>query len=317
MAVKLVLFFALIMIGVLEIPQFPEIKIEKINIQGEVKGEESRAPAPTPSPPPSLHPSPSPPANIPSPTPTPDLRVKEKIADSEPTSIILVKDKELIDQEIKIDLPLLDPDQTYALAVNFDLITVEDDLGFDNPALVIKLDDRPIYQQSAKNNYNQELLFNPRLFSSQPDSLTIWSGNTGDDLKDTLVHIKTISLIPSSSTSMIETTPINDLSMVVDNENYLTLEWSSPQTNDKNFKKALAYEIRYAKEEITTENWSQSQVVTPYLPKISAPHSSKSLETILIEAPPLDSGYMAIRSLDSSGSISPLGRNIFFKIINS
>jgi len=143
--------------------------------------------------------------------------------------------------------------------------------------------------------------------------LSIWSGNNGDELKDTSAIIKKIRLIFKDKHDFIETEAINNLIVTVDSEEYATLEWDAPQTNDANLGKPLAYDIRYLSEPITLENWFQAQSIEIFLPQFFSPHSSGFREIILIKAPQIVFGYLAIRSIDSAGALSPLGESIPYK----
>ena len=57
-----------------------------------------------------------------------------------------------------------------------------------------------------------------------------------------------------------------------------------------------------------------SQSVEVFLPQDFSPQFSKNKEVILIKSPSIDSGYLSIRSLDSTGLLSPLGKNVFFML---
>jgi hypothetical protein len=313
---RLILILSLVIVGVLELPLTFDLKNKQI-IGGEVKEEEVefrnhlfKKITPTPS----L-------VRRPSSTPisTTQLASKPKVSHTanpqtaQEISLLAVKTN-LKDKKLEINLPALDFSKNWFLVIEYDLISVEDVLGFDNPGLTIHIDERLAYQQSALESGSRIVSFNPAVFSHQPQILTIWSGNSGDEIKDTHLIIKMIKLVLQGDYDFIETEPINDLIVTVDNEPLFTLEWSSPKTNDSNLRKALAYDIRYSSEPISKENWPQSQSVEVFLPQDFSPQFSKNKEVILIKSPSIDSGYLSIRSLDSTGLLSPLGKNVFFML---
>ena len=316
---KLVLILSLVLVGVLEIPLTHDSKIKPIS-KGEVKGEEVNfqkfsksivkenvSVLPLPSPRSfltltSISISPSP---LPSPPPTPFIQNVKEI-------ILLDEVKELKDEELRIDFSSLDLNQNWFLSIEFNLISVEDVLGFDCPSLTIHIDDYLVYQHSFFEDEIKKISFNPKVFSSQPQILSIWSGNNGDEFKDTYAIIKSIKLIFQNDYSFIEIESINDLVVTIDSKDFFTLEWSSPKTNDFNLNKVLAYDIRYSSELITPENWSKAQPVEIFLPQDFSPQSPKTKEIILIKTPLINSGYLAIRSINSINLLSPLGENVFF-----
>lgn len=313
---RLILILSLVIVGVLELPLTFDLKNKQI-IGGEVMGErvklEKKLPKKitfTPSP---LH--------RPSPTPisTSQLASGPKVSHTtnpqtaQEISLIAVETK-LKDKKLEINFPALDFSKNWFLIIEYDLISLEDVLGFDNPGLTIHIDEHLAYQQSALESGVRIVSFNPAVFSHQPQILTIWSGNSGDEIKDTHLIIKNIKLVLQDDSNFIETEPINDLIVTIDNGALFTLEWSSSKTNDFNLGKALAYDIRYSSEPISKENWLQSQSAEVLLPQDFSPHFSKNKEVILIKSPSIDSGYLSIRSLDSTGLLSPPGKNVFFRL---
>jgi hypothetical protein len=310
---KLILILGLVLVGLFEMQLSSDLKTKKEIMVGEVKGEEvtihkfsepaAKNSAPS-FPPPSPHPQPSPAS-----TPKPEV-----IPQTAKEIILLDKQQELKNETLKIALPELDTSNIWYLELELGLSSTEDVLGFDSPGFTIHVDDYLVYQRSFFEDGPDLISFNVAAFSNIPQSLSIWSGNTGDELKDTYSTIKKIRLIPKDNHDFIETEVINDLSITVDTQDYLTLEWSSPQTNDNNLEKPLAYEIRYSSELITLENWFQAKKVEMLLPSDFSPPVSGSKEIALIKAPPLNSGYLAIRSIDSAGILSPLGEIVPFKV---
>ena len=313
---RLVLVLVLILVGILEIPLTNDFKTTPL-VSGEVKGKEIGgrkffSPAAISSAPPSPSPSPFPsPSLLPSPTPTPSSfphpspRIIQEI-------ILLAAEKRLQDQKLELVFPELNHTQEWFLEIEFELVSKEDTLGFDDPGLTIHLDGHLAYRQSAFESGIKKVSFKPRFFSDQPQTLTVWSGNSGDGLKETYTIIKNIKLITQNKRHFTETEPISDLVVTVDSEDFLTLEWTSPQSNDSNLNKTLAYQIRYSSASITTLNWSQAQLGEIFLPSNFSPQSPTTKELALIKAPLIDVGYLAIRSLDSTGSFSPLGDNVPF-----
>ncbi|MFH1958800.1 MAG: hypothetical protein ABIJ22_00500 [Patescibacteria group bacterium] len=336
---RLILVLGLLLVGVLEIPLFYDLEINQIN-NGEVKGEEVKLQNPVvqngfPSPPSPSFPFPSPlplsplplsppPSLIPaSPQPLQAIFSKttlkttlkttpEITPETTPEIFLLNKKTKLKDEELKLNFPNLDSNQSWLLYIEYNLISVEDLLGFDDPGFTVYIDDQLAYQQSAFETGTKIISFNPKFFSNQPQTLTIWSGNSGDELKNTYAVINSIKLISQSTRSIIETEPINDLVITVDSAEYLTLEWIAPQTDGQNLNRVLAYDIRYSSNLITQENWSQAQLAEIFLPQDFSPQSPGIEEIILIKAPLIDFGYITIRSIDSSGQISPLGTSVLF-----
>jgi hypothetical protein len=299
------------MIGVLELPQNYDFLFKQAT-EGEVKGKEIESKNPSPR---KFSPTPSP-SPHPSLTPAPTLLVSEKPSLSPTPSpqiekIVTLLDKKvtLKNEKLELKLPSLNMDQL--LYVEFDLISVENLLGFDEPGFTLKVDDQLAYQQLASETGTKIISFTPFIFSNQPLKLTFWSGNTGDNLNDTYAIIKNIRLIINNG-DFIETEPINDLVMTVDNDNHSTIEWTSPDTNDQKLTKALAYEIRYSPQPLTVDNWAQSPEVEIVLPKSISPHFPKTKEVVLVKTPSINAGYLAIRSFNSMGSLSPLGKSVSF-----
>ncbi|MBT4004603.1 MAG: hypothetical protein HN846_00225 [Candidatus Pacebacteria bacterium] len=300
---RLVLVLGLVLVGLLEIPLLSESKVEKEIRDGEVSGVISLA---SPSSRPSLAPTPT---NTPKPTPTPKITlpiIKE--------IVLLDQEKKLKDEKIEIFIPKLDQSKLWYLELEFDLRSEEDALGFDSPGFTIHLDDQLVYQRSIFETGPQIVVFNLTYFSNNPHLLSLWSGNAGDKLKDTFAIIEKIKLVPYTNHSFIETAAIDDLAITIDNNRYFTLEWSSPKNNDISLGKPLAYEIRYSSESMTLKNWSQAQKTERFLPLYFSPQSPGSKEIILIKTPTISYGYLAIRSIDSAGELSPLGKNVIYKI---
>ena len=314
------LVWGLILVGVLRVPLFHDFEIQPA-IESGVKGEEVefKSPLPqrtAPTPPSTPRPSTTPtnipqfnnvvrPTNAPEISPQPTPQLIEEI-------FLLITETELKDERLEIDFPVLDLNQDWFLVIEYDLISVEDTLGFDHPGFTIHIDDRLAYQQSVFENETKVIEFNPKVFSDHPQTLSIWSGNRGDELKDTYTIIKNIKLIPQDNHRFIETEPINDLVVTFDSEDFLTLEWSSPEITDLNLGRVLAYDIRYLSEPITSENWLQAQPVEVFSPHEFSPQFPKTKEIALVKDPLVKSGYLAIRSLDSTGELSPLGESVFY-----
>jgi len=312
---RIILILSLVMVGVLELPLSFDLKTKQV-MEGKVRGKEvgfkNRLPKKiTPPAPSAAH------RLSPTPTSTPQLvsSPKASLAVNSQTlqeiSLLTVETK-LKDKKMEINFSDLDFSKNWFLRIEYDLISVENALGFDNPSLTIHIDKHLAYQQSALENGIGIVSFNPTVFSDQPQTLSIWSGNSGDELKDTHSIIKNIELVLQGDYDFIESEPINDLIVTTNSEGFFTLEWSSPKTNDSNLGKALAYDIRYSSEPMNQENWLQSQSAEVLLPQYFSPQLPKNKEVILIKSPPIDSGYLAIRSLDSTGLLSPLGKNASF-----
>lgn len=287
---------------------------QQIIFQGEVKGEEVKMiPLSKPT---TRHsaPSPPPPSPLPSiviiPSTQPKIRRKEPVKMAK--IVLLEKKTKLSDQELKINLPDFSHRQSWMLSIGYDLVSKEDAPGFDDPAFKVFIDDHLVYQQTAEDPGSKAISFNPLFFENDPQTLTIWSGNRGDNLKNTHSLIKRIELISQDKPELIEIEPINDLKVTIDNQQHLTLEWTSPRTNDQNLDRALAYEIRFFEKRIAHDNWSYAQKVKKILPAEFSPHKSLKKEIMLTQIPRISSGYIAIRSIDSTGQFSPLGESISF-----
>jgi len=314
---KSILILSLVLMGLVEIPLFNDLKTKEIMVGGEVKGEEitiQRLSEPTVQNNASSFISPSPclsstPTSIIQSTDTPKTfpLITEEM-------ILLDQEKKLKDEKLEFFFPELDQSKTWYLRVVFELNSVEDVLGFDSPGFTIHVDDRLAYQRSVFETGVETISFNLAAFSNTPQTLSIWSGNTGDEFKDTFAIIKKIKLISKNTHHFIETEVINDLLVTVDSDEYFTLEWSSPKTNDVNLEKPLAYEIRYLSEQITSENWSQAQLAEVFLPQNFSPQAAGSKEIVLVKKPAIARGYLVIRSIDSAGILSPLGESVLFKV---
>ncbi len=240
---------------------------------------------------------------------TPSISEKEVEPSLEKELVLLKDSTELKDRELDLNFPLLSENKSWLVEISFELISVENLVGFDEPALTIKVDDHLVYQQSFLESGEGRIRFNPYLFSKFPQKLSLWSGNRGDNLGDSYTVIKSINIVDQGSPSFIEIEPINEVEISRDNEGFLTLEFYSPQTNDKNLNRALSYEVRSFSKIITQQNWDQAELVEVIFPKLFSPQSPGSKEVVLIRVPP-SSSYLAIRSFDSTGELSPLGKNI-------
>ena len=311
---RLILVWILCLVTILKLPVVNQLEV---NFQplGEVKGREvieHQSPAapddvvPSPL---TLVPSPRPPSSS---TPQPNLE-KTVSTMSQPQCLFIYNgSREIVNQEIVFNLPKINNSQLWLLKIEFELISEESAFGFDDPGLKIWLDEKLVYQLSWQEAGHHQLAFNPFVFSSSPSRLKIWSGDSGDELKHTSIIIKQITFFTLPKTATIETVSINDLEVTVDLAGYLTLEWTSPQTDDQFLGRVIAYEIRYSHQALTTNHWSQAQKLEIVLPQDFSPKKPGDKEFALIQAPQIKSGQIAIRSLNAVGGLSPLGESTSF-----
>ncbi len=320
---RLVLSLSLVLIGILVIPSSDKLQLKGTKASNEVKKildevTEKVTPQPVFVPKTVSHepssPSPSPSPSL-SPSPHPKLKsVSLTHLTTPPTKLILLDQRrELKDERWEISFPKLDPNQNWHLELEFELNSVENGLGFDNPGFKIWIDEKMVYQRSALEQGPRIIGFSLASFTS-PHTLSIWSGNTGDKLKNTWTVINKIQLTSQSSSNIIETEKIDDLVVTVDSSRYSTLEWTSPSTNDVQLMKPFAYELRYSSDVITSQNWSQAQLGEIIWPHCFSPLASGSQTVVLIKTPPLKRGHLAIRSIDSIGTMSTLGESVPFRV---
>lgn len=273
------------------------------------------SPSPSPSPDPSSNLGPSPSLSLtsalfqpaaPSASPTKTTKLKTH----------LIAENLIIKNQTKtFILPVLDPHKSWMLEIEYQLSSTEDALGFDRPGFTIQLDNQLVFQESPHNSQldqTQLIRFNPLVFDSSHTQLKLWSGDTGDDQLATQAVVESIKLIQDDSRYAIETEVITDLTITTDTQHYLTLEWTSPQTTDSNLPQVLSYDFRYSTQLLTSSNWAQAESLTIILPTNFSPQKPGSRESVLVQAPPIEAGHIAIRTFDSTGQLSPLGMSMPF-----
>jgi hypothetical protein len=229
--------------------------------------------------------------------------------------IILNQTEEIKDDNKSWQLPKLNKALHYLLMIEYELQTTETLPKFDDPAFLVFMDDHLVYQQAASDPPTRTIKFNPRVYSSQPQVLKIWAGNSGDDQAQTLVKIKQIFLqplinFPDSFSILPES--IRDLTATSDENDYLTLEFTSPQSNSESINRALGYEVKFNSEPISLNNWDQSLQMEVVFPMHFSPHFPGNKEIILIRKPPSKAGYINMRSFSALGHLSSIGNNASF-----
>ena len=339
LALRLSLAFGLVMVAVLELPIARDLAVKQ-GIAGEVRGEVMEAgaesikhatqdnsflsassppsfsllplafsspfsPAISPLSSPVISPLPSP-AISPSPLSSPPSPPLPSLSLPLETEIILLAHQiKLQDGKLSFKLPNLTESKAWVLEIEYELISQETALGFDQPGFTVSIDEYLTYQQSAVEIGPKTISFNPLTFTNHPTTLTLWSGNTGDELQNTQTTINSIKLTVNNNKNFIEIKPISDLFVTVDKAGYLTLEWTSPQTNDQNLNKALGYEIRFFTDPLTEKNWTQAQLIKRVLPAEFSPQPAREKEFILVQFPAINQGYLTVRAYNSDGSLSP------------
>lgn len=351
------LALALVFIGIWSIPGVNNLKNElrpaadfkqtdsvaaesaAVDKEGEVKGARTSMPSPSPilglvphpmvSPAATLVPTPElTPVITPTPVPVsvstpPPSPVSTPTPTSTPTSTplpiwkILDKPVMIKDETKTFKLPTFPSTTSYLLEIEYEFSSVEINLGFDEPALMIFIDDRLAYQQFPLEDGEEktsQIKFNPRVFSDSPQKLQIWSGNQLDDSKQSSTVVKSIQLIPLRKPIFIETAMIQDFQVIADTAELFTLSWATPATTDPFLPKPLAYEIRYSLQPITPDTWSAANLIKIIQPQFFAPQAVNQEELALVQLGKTEKEnlgnstdfYFAIRSIDSLGELSAI-----------
>jgi hypothetical protein len=222
---------------------------------------------------------------------------------------LLTKPLKIFNQSIQFAFSKKMP-PNWLVEIDYQLFSKEDALGFDKPGLTIALNDKLVYQQSAPMNQSKKIIFNPYFFSLSPNILTIYSGNTVDEQKDTFTIINQIILRPKIIDVNQQLEPILDLSAtketVANLGQFVTLEWTTPKVNSKFLDRPLSYQIKSFSQPLTDKNWQQAKLITPVLPVIFSPFLAGEKQMILVEKNSNNQTYIAVRAVSYLGELSTL-----------
>ena len=142
------------------------------------------------------------------------------------------------------------------------------------------------------------------------DASTVWELADGQSLSPTANVISAdvcdeglFAVFAVAATDDVPPSAISDLSAETGSSNWtVDLAWTAPG-DDGSAGRALAYELRFAQEAITFENWNEAAVY----PAIAEPAAAGQPESIELPMPDPDTEYFfAIVARDEAGNVSAL-----------
>lgn len=214
------------------------------------------------------------------------------------------------------------------LEIEVELYTAESLEGFDNPMFKVWVDEQPVYGltsseiiQEIQSNKSGEsfatrIYFNLTYFSDHPTAIKFWSGDSLDSKFPSWARLTGLNLfsfpLKKADQLKIETQPISNLK--IDSTQFggaflTTLEFISPQTDDPNLDRVLAYEFRLSEQPLNKDSWLDGVLLTTVKPTEFTPAKSDQFEFVLLGIPfniisPLEKHFLNIRSVDSWGKPS-------------
>jgi hypothetical protein len=197
------------------------------------------------------------------------------------------------------------------LSFTYKMDTQETASAFDDPAFVIEVGDTPVYMMASQQfDWITRTFILDQVVS--PTTISIWSGNSGDDVQPTTAFIKDLFLYKKSvDTIDSDIAEITDVFVSHDTAEFVSVDWSAPQSFVSQLERVLRYDFRISEvpidKNISDEQWLALSKISPILPVERAFLSQlpKNIEQRLFKVVSSHQ-HMAIRGVDWQGKFGPI-----------